>query len=100
MTRTFRDLDGNVVKQDSGIWINGFDYTGMSHITPHVPEINDTIRAHCEENAPLCGFPWYLPVHFLIRLVHCFSALAGDWFVLKSYHYINTLLKLVNTEVK
>ncbi|XP_038457356.1 endoplasmic reticulum metallopeptidase 1 [Canis lupus familiaris] len=67
MTRTFHDLDGNVIKRDSGIWINGFDYTGMSHITPHVPEINDTIRAHCEEDAPLCGFPWYLPVHFLIR---------------------------------
>ncbi|KAF3816001.1 hypothetical protein GH733_016106 [Mirounga leonina] len=30
-------------------------------------QINDTIRAHCEEDAPLCGFPWYLPVHFLIR---------------------------------
>lgn len=71
MTRTFHDLDGNVIKRDSGIWINGFDYTGMSHITPHVPEINDTIRAHCEEDAPLCGFPWYLPVHFLIRFVCC-----------------------------
>ncbi|XP_023577707.1 endoplasmic reticulum metallopeptidase 1 [Octodon degus] len=67
MTRTFHDLEGNIVKRDSGVWINGFDYTGMSHITPHIPEINDTIRAHCEENAPLCGFPWYLPVHFLIR---------------------------------
>ncbi|XP_069330294.1 endoplasmic reticulum metallopeptidase 1 isoform X2 [Eulemur rufifrons] len=67
MTRTFHDVEGNVVKRDSGIWINGFDYTGMSHITPHIPEINDSIRAHCEENAPLCGFPWYLPVHFLIR---------------------------------
>ncbi|KAK2501426.1 hypothetical protein MC885_018369, partial [Smutsia gigantea] len=64
---TFHDLDGNVVKRDSGIWINGFDYTGISHITPHIPEINDTIRAHCEDDAPLCGFPWYLPVHFLIR---------------------------------
>ncbi|XP_069889349.1 endoplasmic reticulum metallopeptidase 1 isoform X2 [Dipodomys merriami] len=67
MTRTFHNLEGNIVKRDSGIWINGFDYTGMSHITPHIPEINDTVRAHCEENAPLCGFPWYLPVHFLIR---------------------------------
>ncbi|XP_035317470.1 endoplasmic reticulum metallopeptidase 1 isoform X1 [Cricetulus griseus] len=67
MSRTFHNLEGNVVKRDSGIWINGFDYTGMSHVTPHIPEINDTIRAHCEENAPLCGFPWYLPVHFLIR---------------------------------
>ncbi|KAH0521354.1 Endoplasmic reticulum metallopeptidase 1 [Microtus ochrogaster] len=67
MSRTFHNLEGNVVKRDSGIWINGFDYTGMSHITPHIPEINDTIRAHCEEDAPLCGFPWYLPVHFLVR---------------------------------
>ncbi|XP_043747246.1 endoplasmic reticulum metallopeptidase 1 isoform X1 [Cervus elaphus] len=67
ITRTFHGLDGNVVKRDSGVWINGFDYTGMSHITPHVPEINDTVRADCEESAPLCGFPWYLPVHFLIR---------------------------------
>lgn len=74
MTRTFHGLDGQVVKQDSGIWINGFDYTGMSHITPHIPEINDTIRAPCEESAPLCGFPWYLPVHFLIRWVGCSSA--------------------------
>uniref|UniRef100_A0ABK0LFS1 Endoplasmic reticulum metallopeptidase 1 n=1 Tax=Rattus norvegicus TaxID=10116 RepID=A0ABK0LFS1_RAT len=67
VSRTFHNLEGSVVKRDSGIWINGFDYTGMSHVTPHIPEINDTIRAHCEENAPLCGFPWYLPVHFLIR---------------------------------
>ncbi|GAB1302313.1 Endoplasmic reticulum metallopeptidase 1 [Apodemus speciosus] len=67
VSRTFHNLEGSVVKRDSGIWINGFDYTGMSHVTPHIPEINDTIRAHCEETAPLCGFPWYLPVHFLIR---------------------------------
>ncbi|XP_031245925.1 endoplasmic reticulum metallopeptidase 1 isoform X3 [Mastomys coucha] len=67
VSRTFHDLEGSVVKRDSGIWINGFDYTGMTHVTPHIPEINDTIRAPCEENAPLCGFPWYLPVHFLIR---------------------------------
>uniref|UniRef100_A0A8C2RZ95 Endoplasmic reticulum metallopeptidase 1 n=1 Tax=Capra hircus TaxID=9925 RepID=A0A8C2RZ95_CAPHI len=67
ITRTFHDLDGSIVKRDSGVWINGFDYTGMSHVTPHISEINDSIRADCEENAPLCGFPWYLPVHFLIR---------------------------------
>ncbi|XP_058997594.1 endoplasmic reticulum metallopeptidase 1 isoform X2 [Mustela lutreola] len=76
VTRTFHGLDGNVTKRDSGIWINGFDYTGMSHITPHIPEINDTIRAHCEEDAPLCGFPWYLPVHFLIR---SFSRRSGSF---------------------
>ncbi|XP_057236121.1 endoplasmic reticulum metallopeptidase 1 isoform X2 [Malurus melanocephalus] len=66
-SRRFHDLDGNVVKSDSGIWINGFDYNGISHITPHVPEINDTIRTVCEEQAPFCGLPWILPVHFMFR---------------------------------
>ncbi|NXD92523.1 ERMP1 metallopeptidase, partial [Chaetorhynchus papuensis] len=67
-SRRFHDIDGNVIKSDSGIWINGFDYTGISHITPHVPEINDTIRTPCEEQAPFCGLPWILPVHFMFRL--------------------------------
>uniref|UniRef100_A0A8C3KY87 Endoplasmic reticulum metallopeptidase 1 n=1 Tax=Chrysolophus pictus TaxID=9089 RepID=A0A8C3KY87_CHRPC len=67
MNRRFHDLDGNVVKSDSGIWINGFDYNGISHITPHVPEINDSIRTPCEEWAPFCGLPWILPVHFMFR---------------------------------
>ncbi|XP_069633343.1 endoplasmic reticulum metallopeptidase 1 isoform X1 [Haliaeetus albicilla] len=66
-SRRFHDVDGNVVKSDSGIWINGFDYNGISHITPHVPEINDTIRTACEEHAPFCGLPWILPVHFMFR---------------------------------
>ncbi|XP_051876368.1 endoplasmic reticulum metallopeptidase 1 isoform X2 [Pristis pectinata] len=65
-TRTFHNLNGEIVKKDSGIWINGFDYTLMSHVTPHIPEINDTVRSPCE-NAPFCGFPWYLPVHGFIR---------------------------------
>ncbi|XP_071436569.1 endoplasmic reticulum metallopeptidase 1 isoform X2 [Pithys albifrons albifrons] len=66
-SRRFHDLDGNVVKSDAGIWINGFDYNGISHITPHVPEINETIRTPCEEQAPFCGLPWILPVHFMFR---------------------------------
>ncbi|XP_078426705.1 endoplasmic reticulum metallopeptidase 1 isoform X1 [Cetorhinus maximus] len=66
-TRTFHDLNGEITKRDAGIWINGFDYTLMSHVTPHVPEINHTIRSSCENDAPFCGFPWFLPVHSLIR---------------------------------
>ncbi|XP_062456249.1 endoplasmic reticulum metallopeptidase 1 [Rhea pennata] len=66
-SRRFHDLDGNLVKSNSGIWINGFDYNGISHITPHIPEINDTIRTQCEERAPFCGLPWILPVHFMFR---------------------------------
>ncbi|KAG9486725.1 hypothetical protein GDO78_006874 [Eleutherodactylus coqui] len=65
-TRTIHNLDGDVVKRDSGIWINTFDYTGIAHLTPHIPELNDTVRAPCDA-APFCGFPWYFPVHLLIR---------------------------------
>ncbi|XP_030625487.1 endoplasmic reticulum metallopeptidase 1-like [Chanos chanos] len=66
-TRTFHGLDGSVEKTDSGLWINSFDYTGMSHITPYVPEINETIRTRCQDNLPFCGFPWFLPVKFLVK---------------------------------
>ncbi|KAM8960090.1 endoplasmic reticulum metallopeptidase 1 [Pelodytes ibericus] len=65
-TRTFHDFNGEVVKRDSGIWINAFDYTGLAHVTPYVPELNDSVRAPCDD-APLCGFPWYFPVHSLLR---------------------------------
>ncbi|CAI9617643.1 unnamed protein product [Staurois parvus] len=65
-TRTFHNLNGEVVKTDSGIWINGFDYSGLFHVTPHIPELNDTVRAPCED-APFCGYPWFFPVHFLLR---------------------------------
>ncbi|KAM3937665.1 endoplasmic reticulum metallopeptidase 1 [Leptodactylus fuscus] len=64
--RIFHNLNGDVVKQDSGIWINGFDYSGITHITPHVPELNDTVRAPCSDG-PFCGFPWYFPVHSLLK---------------------------------
>ncbi|XP_066502735.1 endoplasmic reticulum metallopeptidase 1 [Hoplias malabaricus] len=66
-TRTFHALDGSVERMDSGLWVNSFDYTGMSHITPKIPEINDTIRTRCPEDLPFCGFPWFLPVKFLVK---------------------------------
>ncbi|KAG7477051.1 hypothetical protein MATL_G00089410 [Megalops atlanticus] len=66
-TRTFHGLDGEVERQDSGLWINSFDYTGMRYITPHIPEINETIRTKCQEDLPFCGFPWFLPVKFLVK---------------------------------
>uniref|UniRef100_A0A8C4ERV7 Endoplasmic reticulum metallopeptidase 1 n=1 Tax=Dicentrarchus labrax TaxID=13489 RepID=A0A8C4ERV7_DICLA len=66
-TRTFHNLQGQVESQDSGLWINSFDYTGIQHITPHVPEINDSVRTHCREDRPFCGYPWFLPVKFLSK---------------------------------
>ncbi|XP_057216329.1 endoplasmic reticulum metallopeptidase 1 [Triplophysa rosa] len=67
MMRVFHALDGSVERQDSGLWINSLDYTGMQHITAHAPEINDSIRTRCQDHLPFCGFPWLLPVKFLIK---------------------------------
>lgn len=77
-TRTFHNLQGQVESKDSGLWINSFDYTGIQHITPHVPEINDSFRTRCREDRPFCGYPWFLPVKFLSKSVprHCFQSLS------------------------
>ncbi|XP_019723557.1 endoplasmic reticulum metallopeptidase 1 [Hippocampus comes] len=66
-TRTFYDVHGHVEARDSGVWINSFDYTGMQHVTPHVPQIHDGVRTNCREDRPFCGFPWFLPVKFLSK---------------------------------
>uniref|UniRef100_A0A8C1X8R9 Endoplasmic reticulum metallopeptidase 1 n=1 Tax=Cyprinus carpio TaxID=7962 RepID=A0A8C1X8R9_CYPCA len=66
-TRVLHALDGTVERSDSGLWINSLDYSGMQHITPHIPQINDSIRTRCSEQLPYCGFPWFLPVKFLVK---------------------------------
>ncbi|XP_037609140.1 endoplasmic reticulum metallopeptidase 1 isoform X1 [Sebastes umbrosus] len=66
-TRTFHNLQGQVESQDSGLWINSFDFTGVQHITPHIPEVNDSVRTSCREDRPFCGYPWFLPVKFLSK---------------------------------
>uniref|UniRef100_A0A8C5S5F3 Endoplasmic reticulum metallopeptidase 1-like C-terminal domain-containing protein n=1 Tax=Laticauda laticaudata TaxID=8630 RepID=A0A8C5S5F3_LATLA len=67
LPQRFHSLDGHLEKSDSGIWMNGMDYSGISLITPHLPELNDSIAATCEEGSPLCGFPWILPVNYFYR---------------------------------
>lgn len=83
-TRTFYNLQGQVDSRDSGLWINSFDYTAMQHIQPHVPEINDSVRTHCREDQPFCGYPWFLPVKFLSKSVashfHCCRSQAETLF--------------------
>ncbi|KAF4099004.1 endoplasmic reticulum metallopeptidase 1 isoform X2 [Onychostoma macrolepis] len=66
-TRVFHAPDGSVERSDSGLWINSLDYSGMQHITPLIPQINDSIRSRCSEQLPYCGFPWFLPVKFLVK---------------------------------
>ncbi|KAJ7986832.1 hypothetical protein DPEC_G00332500 [Dallia pectoralis] len=43
-TNTIHGLDGQVESKESGLEIYSVDYTGMQHITPHIPKINDTRR--------------------------------------------------------
>ncbi|TRY97146.1 hypothetical protein DNTS_032795 [Danionella cerebrum] len=66
-SRVLHALDGSVESSDSGLWINSLDYTGMQHIAPHIPEISDAVRTRCEPALPYCGFPWFLPVKFLVK---------------------------------
>ncbi|KAF4098064.1 endoplasmic reticulum metallopeptidase 1-like [Onychostoma macrolepis] len=64
ITRSFHTLNGSLQSSDSGLCINDMDYTGMQHITPHIPQINDSIGTHCQDWLPYYGFTrksWYLP---------------------------------------
>lgn len=89
-TRTFHNLQGQVESQDSGLWINSFDYTGIQHITPIIPEVNDSIRTHCQEDRPFCGYPWFLPVKFLSKS-EAQRSLFDIYVVLTSWRVIVTL---------
>ncbi|RXN37061.1 endoplasmic reticulum metallopeptidase 1 [Labeo rohita] len=64
ITRRFHRLDGSLQNSDSGLCISDLDYTGMQHITSHIPQINDSIYTYCQDYLPYYGFPrksWYLP---------------------------------------
>lgn len=50
---TCHALNGSLEKTDSGYQIDGPDYTGMSHITPHITDINTTTHSY---ELPFCGF--------------------------------------------
>uniref|UniRef100_A0A8C1RKM8 Endoplasmic reticulum metallopeptidase 1 n=1 Tax=Cyprinus carpio TaxID=7962 RepID=A0A8C1RKM8_CYPCA len=65
ITRSFHTLNGSLQSSDSGLCINDLDYTGMQHITPHIPQINDSISTHCQD--------WLsCSRQFLTSFSHCF----------------------------
>nr|XP_032808896.1 endoplasmic reticulum metallopeptidase 1 [Petromyzon marinus] len=66
ISRRLHDASGAVVHRDSGVWVNGFDYSGVSHLAGSIPALNDSMRAPCLP-APFCGYPWFLPVNSLVR---------------------------------
>lgn len=64
VSRTFYDTDGNVVKEDSGLWINSLDYLGIKPIQ-HVPLLQEAQPA--AQDGVYGGFPYYIPLRNLIR---------------------------------
>uniref|UniRef100_A0A8C1V1R9 Endoplasmic reticulum metallopeptidase 1 n=1 Tax=Cyprinus carpio TaxID=7962 RepID=A0A8C1V1R9_CYPCA len=65
ITRSFHTLNGSLQSSDSGLCINDLDYTGMQHITPHIPQINDSISTHCQDWLPYYGYTRFLSLQFL-----------------------------------
>ncbi|KTF72019.1 hypothetical protein cypCar_00043979 [Cyprinus carpio] len=63
ITRRFHSLNGSLQSSDSGFCINNQDYTGMQHITPYIPQINDSICTLCQEQLPYYGFPRFKRVY-------------------------------------
>ncbi|KAL1279150.1 hypothetical protein QQF64_025823 [Cirrhinus molitorella] len=64
ITRRFHMLNGSLQSSDSGLCISSQDYTGMQHITPHITQINNSIRTHCQDHHPYYSSlseSWYLP---------------------------------------
>ncbi|XP_019909037.1 endoplasmic reticulum metallopeptidase 1 isoform X3 [Esox lucius] len=62
ITSTIHDLDGQVESKDSGLLINSEDFTDMQHITPLIPEINNTVRRESCHVRPFCFWPWFVSV--------------------------------------
>jgi hypothetical protein len=58
-------MDGNVVKRDSGIWLNPLDYTGISHLKD-VPLMSQAKQVVSDDGV-YEGFPYYLPARNLFK---------------------------------
>lgn len=66
-TRMFHNLSGDVVKRDSGIWMKAIDYNGITHLTPHIPELNNAVSVgpfgvlSGDSPRPFLRNDWYIP---------------------------------------
>jgi len=63
--RTFHGPDGSVNKQDSGVWINPLDYTGLMYLD-NVPMMKQAKPVH-EDDGVYEGFPYYIPARNLFK---------------------------------
>ena len=65
MERTFHDIDGEVIKQDSGFMHVPLDRHGIRHIQPHMPVLKNMKPAQCD--GVYCGWPFYFPMQAHIK---------------------------------
>ncbi|KAK3709030.1 hypothetical protein QZH41_014908 [Actinostola sp. cb2023] len=65
IVRTFHGADGSVIKNDSGIWVNPLDYTGITHLRD-VPLMSQAKYVSSDEGV-YEGFPYYLPARTLFK---------------------------------
>lgn len=64
ISRTFYDQNRAITKQDSGIWFQSWDVTGVSPFKDN-QYIKKAAKVTCE--GVYCGYPYYLPVRALMR---------------------------------
>ncbi len=60
-SRTFHDIDGNIIREESGIYHLPFDYYGINSLKNAVPALKLAKKFECED-APYCGLPYYFPM--------------------------------------
>ena len=67
VNRRFHDIDGNIIKDHSGICHLPFDYYGMNSMKSVMPSsLKLASKMECEY-APYCGFPYYFPMIMIIK---------------------------------
>ena len=62
MERKFRDVKGDVIKSDSGLWLVPFDGYGLAPMRKHVPSLEKAFPANCDNEGPYCGWPFFFPM--------------------------------------
>ena len=64
--RTFYAPDGSTTKQDSGVWVQAFDYLGLKPIEK-IPFYKKLKKFECD--GTYCGLPYYYPMRRVLRSV-------------------------------
>ncbi|KAJ9463332.1 putative endoplasmic reticulum metallopeptidase 1-A [Diplonema papillatum] len=64
--RTWHDASGQVINEDSGLWVSPMDYEGMRSLQNAWPVLKEARDAPCDPSSIYCNYPWYFPVAGMI----------------------------------